>query len=71
MRHEKDNNGPVMHGNLLSIILKRALHKGGESEVIKVAKKVVSGLTDDQVVAIAKGSASLIGNSLDGFDYKE
>lgn len=70
MKHEKDGRRPKIHGNLLSMVLQRALSKGGESEVFKVAKECVSGLTADQIIAIAKNRAYLEGNTVDGLAFK-
>lgn len=60
---------PKIHGNLLSIILQRAYLNGGESEVIKVAKESVEGLTADQIIMIAKGKARLDGTTETGLKY--
>ena len=70
IQHEKDGDKPRLHGNLASIILQRAYHNGGEPEVFKVAKECLSGLSADEIMAIAKNDAWLDGNNIDGLTFR-
>lgn len=69
-KEEKVEVTPMrIHGNALSMILIHALNEKGEKEVLEIAKNVVSGLTEKEIMMIAKQKAYLDGNSVDGLTF--
>lgn len=63
-----------IHANAINLILRRewaAPRHDREDRTLAVGRACISGLTDEQLLAVAQRRAELRGNNVDGVTYHE
>lgn len=50
-------------GSVPTGVIRRAYAEGGKAEALKVAGECMSGITDEEVLAVARGEAAIVGNT--------
>lgn len=59
-----------INASLVNAVIRMA-YKGGEATAVEHGRLAVSGLTDDQILKIARGEAELVGSTVEGVSYRE
>jgi len=70
-KHEKHGLYPRIHASAVVMVLRREYAKGGFRGAKEAADQCISGLTDEQILKVASGEATLEGCSPDPITYRE
>jgi hypothetical protein len=53
-------------GSVPTTVIRRGYLEGGEAEALKIAAECMSGISDEEILAVARCEARIVGNTREG-----